>query len=110
MKRNQTQKSFSSPRKSRILYTNHLLGFIKDIAERRDSSFLIHFTSQTAQKNVSIQKLFIRNKVKDEESSKKPKAKLPSLALWPLFDSAVGITALGKFFDLLSLAFVYFFF
>lgn len=30
---------------------------------------------------MSLQKLFIRSKVKDEESSNKPKAKLPSLAL-----------------------------
>lgn len=99
VKRNQTQKSFSSPSKSGMLYMNHLLGFIKDIAERCNSSFLIHFTSQAAWKDVSIQKLFIRNKVKDEESSNKPKAKLPSLAhyghcLTALWES---MQPLGKF-------------
>lgn len=38
VKRSQTQKSFSSPGKSGMLYMNHLLGFIKDIAERHNSS------------------------------------------------------------------------
>lgn len=89
---------------------NHLSGFIKDIAERWNSSFLIHITSQAAWKDVSIQKLFIRNKVKDKETSNKPKAKLPSLAhyghcLTALWES---MQPLGKFFDLLSLPSVYF--